>query len=192
MRRKNSSRWRIILMIVCVCFFIGIFAGAVSAGSLDSEQTARLYGYIEEHIPAEADFWRLYLKHGKYICAIWLAGLVSSGAVIIFIIMFTAGLFYGFSAAFVSAESGAAYLLSNIFPQSTILVPLYIFSAVWSLNFILNGFSNNGPKSRLKREKLKHMKEHIIILALCLIINAAACFAEIYVVSSASKILNLY
>lgn len=182
MKNKTAGRWQMVLLIVCICFFVGILTGAVSAGALKQEQVDRLNGYMEAFASQETSFWPLFFKHGKYIGAIWLAGFISSGAVIVLIIIFCSGIFYGFSASFAAAGAGLSYVLANILPQNIILIPLYIFAAVWTINFVLNKFSNNGPKSRIKRERQKHLSEHLIILLCCLAINAAACLSEAYVV----------
>ena len=100
---------------------------------------------------------------------------------LILIIIFTTGIFYGFSASFAVEENGIGYVLSGIFPHSALLIPLYTLTAVWTMNFVLNKFTYSGPRSRIKRERQKHIKEHLIILLCALAANSAACFFEIYV-----------
>ncbi len=181
MKNKKISRWQTILLIVCVCFFIGVLTGAFSAGAMKTEQLKRLSEYSESFFGEDTGFVNLFIKHGKYIGAIWVSGFIYSGAVIILIIIFTTGIFYGFSASFAVAENGIGYVLSGIFPHSALLIPLYILTAVWTMNFVLNKFTYSGPKSRIKRERQKHIKEHLIILLCALAANSAACFFEIYV-----------
>ena len=115
---------------------------------------------------------------------IWLSGFIYSGAVIVIIIIFVSGIFYGFSSTISVIKSGISGVLSGIFPQSSILIPLYILTAVWTMNFVLDKFTYYGPKSRIKRERRKHLKEHLIILVCALAVNSAACIFEIYIARS--------
>ena len=188
MKKRGISRWQMVLVIVAVCFFVGVTAGAASSAALSPEQRTRLAGYVSG-FSGDSGFLSNFIKHGKYIVCIWLCGFLNSGAAIILIIVFGTGLFYGFSASFSASERGMAYIISGILPQNVILIPLYIFTAVWSLMFVLEKFTNNGPKSRIKRERCKHLKEHVIILALCLAINAAACLSEEYIAGMVTSIL---
>lgn len=189
MKNKKTSRWQIVLMIVAVCFFVGILTGASSSAALDYDQRSRLAQYTEDFYKNNG-FLYSFVKHGKYIAAIWLSGFLSSGSAVILVIVFGIGIFYGFSASFSAAENGMRYVVSNLLPQNIILIPLYIFTAVWSISFVLNKFSNNGPKSRIKRERYKHLKEHFVILAICMVLNAAACLCENYMVGFISKLFQ--
>jgi len=190
MRNKKMSRLQITLAVVCICFFIGIITGALSERGLSTEQATKLSDYWGICGKQNVDFSRLFLKHGKYIFAMWLSGFVLPGSVIILIIIFTIGIFYGFSAAFAAQSNGIAYVLANIFPQNALLVPLYIFTAVWTIMYVLKQYSNNGPKSRIKRERRKRLSEHTVILGVCLLCNSAVCIVEIYVVKFLTNILN--
>lgn len=180
MKNKKTGRWQMVLMIVSICFFVGIVTGASSSAAMEYEQRARLAGYTSS-FSQNSGFLYNFVKHGKYIAAMWLAGFLSCGTAVILVVIFGIGIFYGFSASFTAAQSGILTVVTDILPQNVILIPLYIFTAVWSISFVLNKFSNNGPKSRIKRERYKHLKEHIIILALCMALNAAACFSESHI-----------
>lgn len=190
MRNKKMGRLQITLAVVCICFFIGIITGAVSERGLSTEQAAKLSTYWGICGNENTDFSRLFIKHGKYIFAMWLSGFVLPGSVIILIIIFTIGIFYGFSAAFAAQSKGIAFVLTNIFPQNALLVPLFIFTAVWTIMFVLKKYSNNGPKSRIKREQRKTLSEHTVILAVCLLCNSAACMVELYIVKFLTNFLN--
>lgn len=178
------------LAVVCICFFIGIITGAVSERGLSTEQATKLSSYWGLCGNQNIDFCKLFIKHGKYIFAIWLSGFVLPGSVIILIIIFSIGIFYGFSAAFAAQSNGIAYVITNIFPQNALLVPLYIFTAVWTIIYVLKKYSNNGPKSRIKRERRKSLSEHAIILGVCLLCNSVACVVEIYIVKFLTYFLN--
>lgn len=188
MKNKKTSRWQMVLIIVAVCFFVGVLTGASSSAAMNSDQRARLMEYSADFTESSG-FTYSFIKHGKYILGMWLSGFLCSGSAIILVIIFGIGIFYGFSASFSAAEKGIIYVVSDILPQNIILIPLYIFTAVWSILFVLNKFSNNGPKSRIKRERNKHLKEHLIILALCLALNALASLSENYLVGLISGIL---
>ena len=180
MKNRKRSRWQMVLLIVSICFFVGILTGASSSAAMSGEQRTRLAGYTSGFYE-NSGFLYSFVKHGKYIAAMWLAGFLCSGTAVILVIMFGIGIFYGFSASFTAAESGMLTVVTDLLPQNIILIPLYIFTAVWSISFVLNKFSNNGPKSRIKRERYKHLKEHVIILILCMALNAAACFFESHI-----------
>lgn len=183
MKGRKTSRWHTILFTVCVCFFIGAIIGAFSAAATETEQIQKLGEYSGGFL-ADAGFRNLFIKHGKYILGIWLSGFIYSGAVIVIIIIFVSGIFYGFSSTIAVIKSGISGVLSGIFPQSSILIPLYILTAVWTMNFVLDKFTYYGPKSRIKRERRKHLKEHLIILVCALAVNSAACIFEIYIAKS--------
>ncbi|MCD8036024.1 MAG: stage II sporulation protein M [Clostridiales bacterium] len=190
MKNKKAGRWQAILLIVCICFFIGVLVGALSAGELKNEQAEALKSYAYFLDRNDIGFGKLFVKHGKYIAGIWLAGFLYSGAVIILIIVFTIGIFYGFSASFAAAQRGIGYVALNLLPQNCLLIPLYIFASVWSLGFVLNRFSNNGPKSRIRRERNKRLSEHLVILICCMAFNGAACLSEIYITGSILGLIN--
>lgn len=181
MRKRRAGRWQTVLIIVCICFFIGVMVGAMSLGAMSAEQCESLNGYASALGADNAGFFELFIKHGKYIAALWLAGFIYSGSVIILIIIFSIGIFYGFSASFAASENGIGYVFANLLPHNCLLIPLYIFMSVWSIGFVLNKFSNNGPKSRIRRERNKHLSEHAVILVCALAFNAAACLSEIYI-----------
>lgn len=185
MKRTKLSRWQMVLIIVCICFFIGVLIGAVSSNQMNSEQIEKLNTYIEKAKSSDMGFMGTFMKHAKYIAAIWLSGFIYSGAFIVLIIMFVLGLFYGFSSAFSILKMGMAHVLGCIFPHNIILIPLYIFAAVWSVEYVLKKFTNNGPKSRIKRERKKRLTEHLIILGACMAANAVVCVFEIYVSGNA-------
>lgn len=189
MKNKKTSRWQIVLTIVSICFFVGILTGASSSAAMSAEQRARLAEYASR-FSENSGFLNSFIKHGKYILAMWLSAFLSSGSAVILVVVFGIGIFYGFSASFTVAESGIVYVVSDLLPQNIILIPLYILTAVWSISFVLNKFSNNGPKSRIKRERYKHLKEHLIILLICLAVNALACLSESYFVGLISGILQ--
>lgn len=180
MKKKKHSRWQMILLIVCICFFIGILIGGVSASVLGSEQAERLSVYVSKMNSDNIGFKDLFFKHSKYIVAMWLSGFVYSGSLLIMIIIFIIGLFYGFSSSFVAMTENMRNVI-RLFPHNSILIPAYIFMAVWSIEFVLKKFSNNGPKSRIKRERHKRLSEHIIILSVGLLINLVGCLLEYYV-----------
>ena len=187
---ERYGRWRRIIFIVCICFFIGIITGALSAKTMDAQQGDRLSEYINTLVPSDGGFIDIFVKHGKYIVAIWLSGFIYSGSILVLIIIFVMGIFYGFSASYSAAADGMGYVIANILPQNAILIPVYLFTAVWTINYILNKFSNNGPKSRILREKRKHLSEHIVILCLCMGLNAVACISEMYAVGLIYGFLN--
>ena len=190
MRNKKMGRLQITLAVVCICFFIGIITGALSERSLSADQAAKLSTYWGLCGNENINFSRLFIKHGKYLFAMWLSGFVLPGSIIILIIIFAIGIFYGFSAAFASQSNGVLYVIASIFPQNALLIPLYIFTAVWTILFVLKKYSNNGPTSRLSREKRKTLSEHAVILAVCLLCNAAVCAVELYIVGILTKFLN--
>lgn len=190
MRNKKMGRLQITLAVVCICFFIGIITGALSERGLSSDQAAKLSTYWGLCGNENINFSKLFIKHGKYIFAMWLSGFALPGSIIVLIIIFAIGIFYGFSAAFASQSNGIVYVITNIFPQNALLVPLYIFTAVWTIMFVLKKYSNNGPKSRIKRERRKTLSEHMVILAACLLCNAAVCTVELYVVKILTNFLN--
>lgn len=190
MRKKKMSRLQMTLAVVCICFFIGIITGAVSERGLSTDQATKLSTYWGLCGNQDIDFNRLFIKHGKYIFAIWLSGFVLPGSIIVLIIIFTTGIFYGFSAAFAAQSNGIAYVVTNIFPQNALLIPLYIFTAVWTIIYVLKKYSNNGPKSRIKRERRKSFSEHTVILVVCLLCNSAVCIVEIYIVRFLTNLLN--
>ena len=94
------------------------------------------------------------------------------------IIIFVSGIFYGFSSAFMSGQYGVMYAVEKLMPYNMLLIPVYIFTAVWTILYVLRRYSNYGPKSRIRRERRKHMSEHAVILFLCLALNAAVCAIE--------------
>lgn len=180
MRGRRTDRRQIIICIVAVCFLIGIAVGALSQRSLDANQTERLAVYADAVKCDNTGFTEVFFKHGKYIIAIWLCGFIYSGTAAVLIIIFTAGLFYGFSASYAAAGRGMGYVLSELFVPNMLFVPLYIFTAVWTISYILRRFSNCGPKSRIRRERRKHLSEHIVVLACCMAANALGCISEMY------------
>ncbi|MPM35214.1 hypothetical protein SDC9_81804 [bioreactor metagenome] len=184
------GRLQMTLAVVCICFFIGIITGAVSERGLSTEQATKLSTYWGICGNENTDFSRLFIKHGKYIIAMWLSGFVLPGSIIILIIIFTTGIFYGFSAAFAAQSKGITYVLTNIFPQNALLIPLYIFTAVWTIMYVLKKYSNNGPKSRIRQERRKTLTEHTVILGVCLLCNSAVCIVEICIERFLTNFLN--
>ena len=180
MKKKKSGRWQTVLTIVCICFFIGIIIGAFSSVQISTEQAERLSTYIE-NTSSDMGFIETFWKHAKYITAIWLSGFIYSGVFTVLIIMFVLGLFYGFTSGFAISEMGLIHVLGYIFPHNIILIPLYIFASVWSVEYVLKKFSNNGPKSRIKRERNKRLTEHMIILGACMGVNVIVWVFEIFV-----------
>lgn len=178
MRRKNKSRLQITIAIVCICFFIGVLTGALSEREINSYQCTALTDYSSNYLGNVRSFGELFIKHGKYILSMWLCGFIMPGAVIILIIIFVSGIFYGFSSAFMSGQYGVMYAVEKLMPYNMLLIPVYIFTAVWTILYVLRRYSNYGPKSRIRRERRKHMSEHVVILFLCLALNAAVCAIE--------------
>ena len=180
MENKKDRRWQMVLIIVCLCFFAGIVTGAVSLTETDAEKTVKIIELVGENTRECSAFGILYMKRIKYILAMWFSAFFGAGIALILVIMFSTGIMYGFSSAFIAAQKGMEKIVHCILPQNLFILPIYIFMALWSVNFVLNGFTDYGPKSRLKREREKHITEHIIILLTAMAVTAVGCFLELH------------
>lgn len=127
MKGRKTSRWHTILFTVCVCFFIGAIIGAFSAATTETEQIQKLGEYSGGFL-ADAGFRNLFIKHGKYILGIWLSGFIYSGAVIVIIIIFVSGIFYGIFFNYSSYKKRNKRRVIGLISESSILIPLYILT----------------------------------------------------------------
>lgn len=194
MKKKNIdfSKRQILVIIICLCLFLGIILGAIGANNLSEVQYNELGSYLGSFIDGiknsgttELILSDVILKYGKYVVMIWCCGFIAPGAVMVLVIIIFKGISYGFTTALLVkqyGQTGIKFAALSYLPQNIILIPAYIFIAYVSIEYILKKFKVLPPKARLKREKHKSYLEYIIILFAELLVVSAASIIEVYLV----------
>lgn len=194
----NVNKRLILLIITVLC--VGSAFGAYAAIHMNDGNFQALAHYLAPDINqvllpnSQASFSQTMLKYGKYIFFIWIFGFTSAGMVFILCVLLIKGLSYGFTVAFLLRHlggNGILFTMYAVLPQNLLLVPATVVLAYYSMQLVLSHFRRLPPKGNLKREKDKIKLEYLLLLMGSILVTAAACMIEQYIVPFLVNTLHL-
>lgn len=142
-----------IIHIMSIILLLGAIIGSIFANILNYETFANLNALIEK-----PNFYETFIKHSKSIIILWFCAFVAIGTFITYLIVFIKGLSIGFASSLIIrlyGFKGVIYCFSMFFMQNLILLPLYFFIGLYSINF-----RNNEKTPDFKQG----LKEYIFVL----------------------------
>ncbi len=171
----------IIFITISVITFIGSILGSIYG--INTETTTDILKNSNVTIYSDNSFITYFLKHGKYIFALWICGFFECGwgfnITILIFKSFTIGNIYS-KIIYLEKTKGILYTLISIIPNIFLITAL---TAVSFFSFKMVTLSLTTPKGKmnLKREKYKIYTEYTIILMASLVSVFICTLIEKYV-----------
>lgn len=198
MFKLNISFNKMVILLLCVTMLVGAAVGAVMANLMNIDQFTRLSQFMDNFFNdfgtssiSKADiFNECIIKYGKTIIILWFLGFISVGAIFIFVVIFSKGLSYGFTTAFIIRQfgvKGILYSFALYIPQNIILIPVYFFIAFLSLKYILKNIGNKGAKSG---NTVLELKAYMVSLAIAGVFILLAALTDIFITPYLMNLIN--
>ena len=176
-------------IIVIIIFIIGIVAGVIFINNTTEAQTTEIQNYINNFITAlkqESHIEQMELLKSSIsdnfilIISMWFIGSTVIGIPIIFGIVIYRGFCIGYSVAAIIAvlgvQKGIIFLLSTMFLQNLIFIPVIICMTISSIK-LYKSIMKDRRRENIKMEIIRHTLISIMMLILLLV----ASLIEVYV-----------
>lgn len=172
----------IIFIIISAIIFIGSILGSIYG--INTETTSDILKNNNVSIYSDSSFITYFLKHSKYIFALWICGFFEcgwgfNGAITIF---------WAFSKGNISSKviqflgnKGILYSALSIIPNIFTFTSIMLVS-FFSFQMVMKGLSKPVGKMNLRREKHKIYTEYFIILSVCIIMCFISSIFEFYII----------
>ncbi|KJF28228.1 sporulation protein [Clostridium aceticum] len=189
--KKHIRENILIYSIVILCFLIGISVGAFTVKIVDKHQKEELFYYLRDffqlfytnELSGGSIFRQSFMNNFQLLTLSWILGLLIILAPLVLLIVSFKGFVIGFTVALLIEEFkfwGILLFLLGVFPQNLIIIPIFIFAAVFSL-----AFSAAFIKIKLKKIKntgfLKQLLPYSSLYGILIIMIIFACFIESYI-----------
>ena len=172
----------IIFIIISAIIFIGSVLGSIYG--INTETTADILKSNNVAIYSDNSFITYFLKHSKYIFALWICGFFECGwgfnITILIFKSFTIGNIYS-KVIYFEKTKGILYTLTSIIPNIFLITAL-ISVSFFSFKMVTLSLTTPKGKMNLKREKYKVYTEYAIILIVSLISTFISALLEKYVI----------
>lgn len=176
-------------IIVIIIFIIGIVAGVIFINNTTEAQTTEIQNYINNFITElkqESHIEQMELLKSSIsdnfilIISMWFIGSTVIGIPIIFGIVIYRGFCIGYSVAAIIAvlgvQKGIIFLLSTMFLQNLIFIPVIICMTISSIK-LYKSIMKDRRRENIKMEIIRHTLISIMMLILLLV----ASLIEVYV-----------
>ncbi len=177
-----------VYLVVFLIFGLGVAAGAIAAGNLESEQANELSRYLDRflqqvnvlEVDQPAAVKDAVTNNILIILAIYFLGLTVIGIPVMLALVFTRGFALGFASGFLTQDRalmGVILAFAAIFPQNLFFVPALVVGGVASLSFAVL------LARRFQNSYIKVWPGFMGYTGLMLLVLAAAVFAgliEVY------------
>ena len=184
MRKKKlrffENKRQLLVICVCLCFFIGNIIGNVMGFKFEGLLGESLFSAMD----GEKTLGNVFITYFKYIAIMWTAGFFTPGVLIVIGILLFRGMCMGFEAACIykTVSQGTAFsaLLLNL-PKNLFLTAAFLISAYSACYFLFIKYTSVIGKGKLKREKVQRITEYIILLAVSVLFAAIGSKIEVFV-----------
>ncbi|AOY77086.1 stage II sporulation protein M [Clostridium formicaceticum] len=189
--KKHIRENLLIYSMVILCFLIGVSVGAFTVKIVDKHQKEELFYYLRDffqlfytnELSGVSIFRQSFVNNFQLLILSWILGLVVLLAPLVLLIVSFKGFVIGFTVALLIEEFklwGILVFLLGVFPQNFIIIPSFIFAAVFSLCF-----SSSFIKIKIKKIKnigfLKQMLPYSSLYGILVMIIVVASFIEAYI-----------
>lgn len=150
-----------ILLTLVLSMFLGSVFGSLTGNFINPERFQKLDVMISSYINTinqdymninKSDYFNAeIIKYSKMSITLFILSFVSVSVPAISFVLFSKGLSYGFTASIILRKyglKGIIYILGLFFPQSIILIPMYILISFLSIKYIM--YSKNKLRNNLK------------------------------------------
>lgn len=172
----------ILFIVISVIIFIGSILGSIYG--INTETTTDILKNNNVAIYSDSSFITYFLKHSKYIFALWICGFFECGwgfnITILIFKSFTIGNIYS-KIIYFEKTKGILYTLISIIPN-VFLITALISISFFSFKMVTLSLTTPKGKMNLKREKYKVYTEYTIILIVSLISVFISALLEKYVI----------
>lgn len=172
----------IIFIIISAIIFIGSILGSIYG--INTETTSDILKNNNVSIYSDNSFITYFLKHSKYIFALWICGFFECGwgfnITILIFKSFTIGNIYS-KIIYFEKTKGILYTLTSIIPN-VFLITALIATSFFSFKMVTLSLTTPKGKMNLKREKYKVYAEYTIILITSLICIFIYSLLEKYII----------
>ncbi len=198
-KRKKSSIKDFILrnihdnlksyLIVIILFVIGIVAGVIFINNTNETQRAEIQGYINNFISSLKQDYHIdkmeLLKSSLWdnfilIISMWFIGSTVIGIPIVFGIVIFRGFCIGYAVssavAVLGAQKGIIFLLTTMFLQNIIFIPVIICMAVSCIR-LYKSIMKDKRRENIKLEIIRHTLVSIMLF----IVLVLATLIEVYI-----------
>ena len=198
-KRKKSSIKDFILrnihdnlksyLIVIILFIIGIVAGVIFINNTNETQGAEIQGYINNFISSLKQDYHIdkmeLLKSSLWdnfilIISMWFIGSTVIGIPIVFGIVIFRGFCIGYAVssavAVLGAQKGIIFLLTTMFLQNIIFIPVIICMAVSCIR-LYKSIMKDKRRENIKLEIIRHTLVSIMLF----IVLVLATLIEVYI-----------
>jgi len=170
-----------IIITILISILLGSVFGSLSANVIGDEKFLQLSNIIDNYTynsqtleNKSINFNKEIIKNGKTAIILWFLGFISIGLPIIIFILFLKGLCYGFTTTILLRKyniKGLLYIFGLFFPQSIILIPMFVFLSFFSIKYIIH-----NPK-KIKQD----IKLHTVIITTICLCSTLISLMDIYI-----------
>lgn len=185
-KKKNSIKSEKILLLVCICFLLGVTGGALAANIAGQSGKEAFALFLKKYLTMEEDvsFGYVFWKYLKYDLLIWVGGWLSMGIFLSGSICLFWGVSLGFTTAMMMAsygKKGVLLAMVGVVPQNLILIPVYLAMTSAAMYYLFAWEEEVFRQRAAKREKRKRKTEYLILLTASVVLICLASCIEIYV-----------
>src|SRR5690625_3446476 len=181
-----------IYIFTCGLFLMGIVFGAIVVNSMNFVQREDLYFYLSQFFEQVVDddlksykeiFKSSYFFHLKYLLLLYVLGISIIGLPLVWILIFSKGLFIGFTVGFIVNQLGFKGLILaslSIAPQNIVIIPIYIVGTSFAMIFSLM-LLRKIMRQNISYSIFKPFQIYTIVFIILLASSSLASILEIYI-----------
>ena len=192
--RDNAA----IYIFTAILFLTGIIFGAIMVNSMNYSQKQDLYFFLERFFNQiihgkftnQIELMKFsFLLHAKYLTLFFILGLTIIGLPIVWILVFSKGIFLGFSVGFIVNQMGwNGFMLAtiSIAPQNLLIIPVYFIASSLSMIFSLRLIKQLAAK-RNARPIMEALGSYTVLFACLFLLSFAAAAIEAFIANGAME-----